>query len=111
MLSKVLFEADYVFQEMIYPDENHSLGGVKRNQLRTMETFLDRSFRETYHHDPESTDRSTLNGESTVSSPIASPTPSSAISPKSQFLITLLSALTTIGVYFTYYNKCRVIFY
>lgn len=44
MLSRSLERADIMFQQQIYPDENHGLGGIRRHHYHTMEHFLETCF-------------------------------------------------------------------
>ncbi|KAJ1526921.1 hypothetical protein ONE63_008469 [Megalurothrips usitatus] len=45
MLSRALTASGVLFRQQIYPDENHSLFGVKRHLYRSMANFLDDCFR------------------------------------------------------------------
>ncbi|KAL1115092.1 hypothetical protein AAG570_007123 [Ranatra chinensis] len=44
-LARALSDAGVVFTQQIYPDENHSLSGVKRHLYRSMSHFLEDCFR------------------------------------------------------------------
>ncbi|KAE8740739.1 hypothetical protein FOCC_FOCC013759 [Frankliniella occidentalis] len=45
MLSRALTAAGVLYRQQIYPDENHSLFGVKRHLYRSMANFMDDCFR------------------------------------------------------------------
>ncbi|XP_043206770.1 venom dipeptidyl peptidase 4-like isoform X1 [Amphibalanus amphitrite] len=45
MLSRSLEQADIMFRQQTYPDENHGLGGIRRHHYHTMERFLEDCFR------------------------------------------------------------------
>ncbi|XP_054168266.1 dipeptidyl peptidase 4-like isoform X2 [Oppia nitens] len=52
VLMKALTNANVMFQTQVYPDENHSLSGVKPHLYQTMETFWDECFQtETFVED------------------------------------------------------------
>ncbi|XP_047506073.1 dipeptidyl aminopeptidase-like protein 6 isoform X1 [Pieris napi] len=44
-LARALAEQGSMFRQQIYPDEGHTLDGVRRHLYRTMSTFLDECFR------------------------------------------------------------------
>ncbi|VEN54444.1 unnamed protein product, partial [Callosobruchus maculatus] len=45
LLVKAMAEAGTLFRQQVYPDENHSLGGVKKHLYMSMERFLEDCFR------------------------------------------------------------------